>query len=67
MHDYLSRFEGWRRHHEELLAEAERARVAKEIRRRRRGVGSELRINLGGWILQLQRIPDYEASPAPKG
>jgi hypothetical protein len=66
MHDYLSRLEVWR-HHEELLAEAEKARVAREIRRRRRGVSRELRINVGRWILQLRRIPDYDASPAPKG
>jgi hypothetical protein len=67
MHDYLSRLEVWRHHHEELIAEAERARVAREIRRRRRRASRELRINLGGWILHLQRIPEYEASPAPKG
>jgi hypothetical protein len=60
MHDQLTRLEVWRHHHEELLQEAENARVAREIRRGRRGASGEWRIKLGGWILQLRRIPEYE-------
>ena len=67
MHDYLPRVEVLRQHREELLKEAEDARLAREARRGRRAAGREWRINLGGWILQLRRIPEYEASPAAKG
>jgi len=67
MHDHLTRIEVWRHHHEELLEEAENARLAREIRRKRRGASREWRINLGGWILQLRRIPEYETSQAAKG
>lgn len=67
MHDYSTRLEVLRHHREELLEEAENARLAREIRRGRSGASREWRINLGGWILQLRRIPEYEASPAPKG
>jgi len=67
MHDNLTRLEVLRQHREELLKEAENARLAREARRGRRGSGREWRISLGGWILQLRRIPEYEASPAPKG
>lgn len=70
MHDYLTRLEVLRQHREELLKEAQNARLGREIRRGRRGAGREWRINLGGWILQLRRIPeypDYEASTAVKG
>jgi hypothetical protein len=67
MHDYLTRLEVLRHHREELLEEAENARLAREARRGRRGSGGEWRINLGGWVLQLRRIPEYEASPAAKG
>jgi hypothetical protein len=66
MHDNLTRLEVLRHHREELLEEAKNARLAKEIRRGRRGSGGEWKINLGGWVLQLQRIPEYEASPAAK-
>jgi hypothetical protein len=66
MHDYLTPVGVWRRHHEELLEEAENARLAKEIRRGRREAGKEWKINLGGWVLQLRRTPEYEASPAAK-
>jgi len=66
MHDYLTRVEVLRHHREELLEEAENARLVREIRRGRRGSGGEWRISLGGWILQLRRIPEYEASPAAK-
>ena len=66
MHDYLTRLEVLRQHREELLEEAENARLAREIRRGRRGASREWRISLGGWILQLRRIPEYEASLAAK-
>jgi len=49
-----------------LLKEAENARLAKEIRRGLKGAGREWRISLGGWILQLQRIAEFEARPAAK-
>jgi len=67
MHDHLTRLEALRQHREELLKEAQNARLGKEIRRRRRAASREWRINLGGWILQLRRIPEYEASTAAKG
>ncbi len=66
MHDYLTRLEVLRQHREELLEEAENARLAREIRRGRRGASREWRISLGGWILQQRRIPEYEASTAAK-
>ena len=66
MHDQLTRIEVWRHRHEELLREAENSRLAREARRGRRGSGREWRISLGGWILQLRRIPEYEASPVAK-
>ena len=59
-----------RQHREELLKEAQNARLGKEYRRRRREASREWRINLGGWILQLRKIPEYpeyEASTAAKG
>jgi hypothetical protein len=67
MHDQLTRLEVWRHHREELLREAENSRLAREARRRRREAGREWKINLGGWTLQLRRIPDYETSQAAKG
>ena len=67
MYDYSTRLEVFRHHREELLEEAEKARLAREVRRGRRGSGREWRISLGGWVLQLRRIPEYEASPAAKG
>jgi hypothetical protein len=66
MHDHLTRLEVLRHHREELLEEAENARLAREVRRGRRESGGEWRISLGGWVLQLRRIPEYEASPAAK-
>ena len=66
MHDYSTRLEVLRQHRGELLEEAENARLAREIRRGRRGASREWRISLGGWILQLRRIPEYEASTAAK-
>ncbi len=66
MHDYLTRLEVLRHHREELLEEAENSRLAREARRGRRGSGGEWRISLGGWVLQLRRIPKYEASLAAK-
>jgi hypothetical protein len=66
MHDHLTRLEVLRHHREELLEEAKNARLAREARRGRRGSGGEWRISLGGWILQLRRIPDYETSPTAK-
>jgi hypothetical protein len=67
MHDQLTRLEVWRHHREELLREAENARLAREARRRRREAPREWKINLGGWTLQLRRIPDYETSQAARG
>ena len=67
MNDYSTRLEVLRHHRQDLLKEAENARLAREIRRGRRGAGREWKINLGGWVLQLRRIPEYEASPAAKG
>jgi hypothetical protein len=67
MNDYSTRLEVLRHHREDLLKEAENARLAREIRRGRRGAGREWKINLGGWVLQLRRIPEYETSPAAKG
>ena len=46
MHDYLARPEVWRQHHEDLLKEAENARLARDIRRGQ-GASQEWRINLG--------------------
>ena len=66
MHDQLTRLEVLRHHREELLEEAENSRLAREARRGRRRASREWRINLGGWILQLRRIPEYEANPAAK-
>jgi hypothetical protein len=66
MHDYLTRLEVLRHHREELLEEAEIARLGREVSRGRSGSGGEWRISLGGWVLQLRRIPEYEASPAAK-
>jgi hypothetical protein len=65
MHDQLTRLEVWRHHREELLREAENARLAREARRRRREAPREWKINLGGWTLQLRRIPDYERLARP--
>ena len=67
MHDYLTRLEVLRQHRQELLEEAENARLAREARRGRRRASREWKINLGGWTLQLRRIPDYETSQAAKG
>jgi hypothetical protein len=67
MHDQLTRLEVLRHHREELLEEAENARLAREARRGRRRTSREWKINLGGWTLQLRRIPDYETSQAAKG
>ena len=67
MHDQLTRLEVLRHHREELLEEAENARLAREARRGRRRSGGEWKINLGGWVLQLRRIPEYGTSPAAKG
>jgi hypothetical protein len=67
MHDQLTRLEILRHHREVLLKEAENARLAREARRRRREAGREWKISLGGWSLQLRRIPDYETSQAAKG
>ena len=67
MHDYLTRLEVLRHHREDLLEEAENARLAREARRGRKRFGGEWKINLGGWVLQLRRIPEYGTSPAPKG
>ena len=58
--------EAWRQHREDLLEEAKNARLAREIRRGRREAGREWKINLGGWVLQLRRITEYETSPAAK-
>ncbi len=65
MHD-LARIEVWRQHREDLIKEAEEARLAREIRRGRKGAGREWRINLGGWIPRPQRVSEYEARPAAR-
>jgi len=57
----------WRQHREDLLKEAKTAQLTREIRRRRKAASREWRINLGGWILQLRRIPEYETRQAAKG
>jgi hypothetical protein len=67
VHDYLARPEVWRQHCEDLLKEAENARLAKEIRRGLKGASREWRISLGGLIVQLQRTAGYEARQAAKG
>jgi hypothetical protein len=66
VHDYLAQPEVWRQHREDLVREAENARLAKEIRRGLKGASREWRISLGGWILQLRRTAEYEARPAAK-
>jgi hypothetical protein len=66
VHDYFARAEVWRQHHKDLLEEVENARLAREIRRGRKGANREWQIILGVWILQLRRIPNYEARPAAK-
>jgi hypothetical protein len=66
MHDYLTPLEIGRQRHEELLAEVENIRLAKEIRQGRKEASREWRISLGGWILRLQRSAEYEARPALK-
>jgi hypothetical protein len=66
MHDYLTPLEIGRQRHGELLAEVENVRLAKEIRHGRKEASREWRISLGGWILRLQRIAEYEAKPALK-
>ena len=66
MHDYQARLDVWRQHREEVLREVENARLAREIRRGRKGASRQWRVNLGGWILQLRRIPRYEARSAAK-
>jgi hypothetical protein len=59
MHGHSAQLEILRQHREELLEEAENARLGKDIRRRRREASREWRIHLGGWILQLRRLPEY--------
>ena len=66
VHDYLAPLEVWRQHREDLLKEAENARLAKETRRGRKRASREWRISLGGWILQLRRPEEYEARLAAK-
>jgi len=56
VHDYLARLEIWSQHREDLLKEAENARLAREIRRGRKGANREWRIRLGGWIPRPQRV-----------
>jgi hypothetical protein len=65
VHDF-ARLEIWSQHREDLLKEAKNARLVREIRRGRKGASREWRINLGGWIPQLQRVSEYEAKPAAK-
>ncbi len=66
MHDYLAQLEVWRQHREDLLEEAKNARLAREIRRGRKGASREWRISLRGWSPRLQRVSEYEARPAAK-
>jgi hypothetical protein len=63
VHD-LARLELWRQHREDVLKEVENTRLAREIRRGRKGASREWRTNLGGWVLRLQRVSEYEAKPA---
>jgi hypothetical protein len=67
MHDHSAQMEVLRRRREELLEEAEKARLAREARRGRRVAGGEWRVSLGGWVLRLRRVPEYGARPAAKG
>jgi hypothetical protein len=55
VHD-IARLEIWSQHRKDLLEEAKNARLAKEIRRGRKGASREWRINLGGWIPRPQRV-----------
>jgi hypothetical protein len=66
VHDYQARLDVWRQHREEMLREVDNARLAREIRRGRKGASRAWRISLGGWILRLQRIAEYGARPAAK-
>jgi hypothetical protein len=66
VHDYQARLELWRQHREEVLGEVDNARLAREIRRGRKGASRAWRISLGGWIVRLQRVSAYEAKPAAK-
>ena len=65
VHD-LVWLEVWRQRREDLLEEAKNARLARESRRGRKAASREWRISLGGWILQLRRIPEHEVRPAAK-
>jgi hypothetical protein len=65
VHD-LARLEVWRQHREDVLKEVENTRLAREMRRGGKGASREWRTNLGGWILRLQRVSEYEAKPAAK-
>jgi hypothetical protein len=66
VHDYLARLELWPQHHEDVLKDVENARLAREIRRGRKGASREWRISLGRWIPRPQRVSEYEARPAAK-
>jgi hypothetical protein len=66
VHDYWAQPEVWRQHHQDLLREAENARLATETRCGRKRASREWRISLGGWILQLRRPEEYEARLAAK-
>jgi hypothetical protein len=66
VHDYWAQPEVWRQHHQDLLREAQNARLAKVSRRGRKRASREWRISLGGWILQLRRPEEYEARLAAK-
>jgi hypothetical protein len=63
---HLVWLEVWRQHCEDLLKEAKTAQLTREIRRGRKAARREWRIKLGGWILQLRRIPEHEVRPAAK-
>ena len=63
---HLVWLEVWRQHREHLLKEAKTAQLTRENRRGRKAASREWRINLGGWILQLRRIPEHEVRPAAK-
>jgi hypothetical protein len=55
VHD-IARLEIWSQHRKDLLEEAKNARLAKEIRRGRKGAGRVWRISLGGWMPRPQRV-----------
>ena len=60
--------EQWREHREELLREAERTRLERQLklaRKRRESSGEESRrgawqVSVGRWVLRLEKVPIEE-------